>query len=253
MLDTSTVEGQLRQVPVLGLYIEPKKLAQVIAEFDIDLIQFKIYGSQQHTIEAAERQLMNRQALVKCYHFLTDDHRLALPWNACRAVVLGEIIRVWYEVSGYEVPAKVTAHQEVRMAKAKEATQAGEAGEAGATAKTKEPRLTNRSIIEAGLLAGKADEEIMKEVKSHFPNGKADAKHIGYYRHHLVKDGKLAKTERPPRAKKTTAEGTAEAATVEAAPAKVAAKAGTAQAAPAARPGTPKPGREAKTTAKSGR
>lgn len=214
----------------LGHVIDMKKVGQVIAEYDIDLIPFKIYGSQVLTIEKAERTLFDRQKLVKCYHFLADDNRLALPLNACRAVVLGEIIRVWYEVSGIEVPAKVTHTQEARMAKAKATTAEAEsaAAEAGTTV-TKEPRITNRSIIEAGLLAGKDNPTIMAEVKEHFPNGKADDKHIGYYRHYLVKDGKLEKVARAPRAKKEKAEPE-----VAAAPAVVSAKAGSAKSAPAA-------------------
>lgn len=214
----------------LGHVVDMKKVGKVIADYDIDLIPFKIYGSMVLTVEKAERTLFDRQKLVRCYHFLADDSRLALPLNACRAVVLGEIIRVWYEVSGIEVPAKVTQTQEARMAKAKATTAEAEteAAATGAVA-TKEPRITNRSIIEAGLLAGKDNATIMAEVKEHFPNGKADDKHIGYYRHYLVKEGKLEKPVKAPRAKKEKAAPEAEAT-----PAVVSAKAGSAKAAPAA-------------------
>lgn len=228
--------GEVLERPIdpdvkLGWVIEGKKLKQTIAVYDINLVGFNIYGSQLKTVEEAETRLFDRQTLVKCYHFLTDDHRLDLPLNACRGVVLGEIIRIWYEVSGIEVPAQVTINQEVRMAKAKETTAAAEAAAAenGAAPTTKEPRITNRSIIENGLLAGKSDEEILAAVKAQFPNGKADSKHIGYYRHYLVKDKKLEKQERKPRAKKEKAA----VAEVVAEPAKVAATAGSAKAAAA--------------------
>lgn len=211
-------------------WTHPLKLNQLLAEYDIALVQFKIYGSQGRTYDAALKQLFDRQTLVKCYHFLTDDHRLDLPLNACREVVLGEIMRIWYEVSELEPPARFIINQEARMAKAKETTQAAEAaGEAGTATAVKEPRVTNRSIIENGLLAGQSNEEIMKAVKARFPDGKADDKHIGYYRHFLVKAGKLEKQPRAPRATKAKA-GT-EASAEAAAPAKVAAKAGSAKAA----------------------
>lgn len=215
--------------PPLGHVVDKKKVGKVIAEYDIDLIPFKIYGSQIVTIEKAERTLFDRQTLLKCYHFLADDDRLDLPVNACRAVVLGEIIRVWYEVSGFEVPAKVTHTQEVRMAKAKATSAEAEGAEAasGAVA-TKEPRITNKSIITNGLLAGHDDEKIMASVKEHFPDGKADSKHVGYYRHFLVKEGKLEARPRAARAKKEVS-----AAEVEAAPAKVTASAGSAKGASA--------------------
>lgn len=234
------LERPLDPAVKLGYVVEPRKLNQILATFDINLVAFNIYGAQIKTIERAERQLYDRQTLLRCYHFLTDDHRLALPFNACRQVVLGEITRIWYEVSGLELPVKFEQRQEARMAKAKATTAEAEAAatEAGATA-VKEPRITVKSIIEAGLLAKKSEEDILAEVKSHFPNGKADSKHVGYYRHYLVKDGKLEKQERKPRAKKAgaTTEGTQEAENA-APPAKVTAKAGSAKAAapPASKP-----------------
>lgn len=208
-----------------GMWVDPKKMAVVLAEYEVGGTTFKIYGSQTRTFAEANRKLDDRQTLIQAYHFLTDDNRLALPFNACRAVVLDSIMTVWYGQLGFDIPGKTQSHMEQRMAKAKATSAEAEQAAAGTTeASTKEPRVTNRSIIEAGLLAGKDDETIMAEVKEHFPEGKADKKHIAYYRHYLVQDGKLEKQPRAPRAKK-------EKPVVEeaAAPAKVAAKAGTAK------------------------
>ena len=177
----------------------PKRLA---ANYQIGtIVSLPIYESRTLTLELAEKLLSkDRQILIKVYHFLSDDHRLALPMRAVLNAVLGEIQLVWYEIRGIAIPPKVMAHQEERMAKAK-ATTAEQETEQAAT-KTKEPRVTNRSIIEAGLLAGTPDEEILAQVKERFPNGKADMKHIAYYRHFLVKEGKLEKPPRKERAKK---------------------------------------------------
>lgn len=256
LLDTPS----LKVVDPLGYDVPKQMVSAVLADFDIDLVPFKIYGSQVKTIEEAERVLYDRQLLVRCYHFLTDDNRLALPFNACRAVVLGHIIEIWYEVSGYEVPAKVTRNQEARMAKAKETTAEAEAAaaEKGAVA-TKEPRVTVKSIISTGLLAGRTEDQILAEVKTHFPNGKADAKHVAYYRHFLVKDGKMEKPvkapkpPKEPKAKKEPAAAAAAPAATKVSATKGAAVGTVTATAPANASGAaaPKPGRESTSTQKS--
>lgn len=162
---------------------------------------FVIYGSLMRTLTEAEKMLQDTGILIRCYHYLTEDDRLTLPLHACRQVVLGEIQMVWYQISGREVPAKVTENQEERMAKAKSTTAEQEQTEGAAPSKSKEPRITNRSIIEAGLLAGKPEDEILAEVKARFPDGKANSSHISYYRHFLVKAGKLEAQPRKTRSK----------------------------------------------------
>jgi hypothetical protein len=203
-------------------------LAWHIADYDIDTYVFKIWGSRHKTLEYANKVLDDRQALIKTYHFITGDHRLALPLYACRQVVLRHIQVKWFEFNGFEVPVQVTSNLETEMAKA--ATKTAEDEQGSTEAKTKEPRITNRSIIEAGLLAGKSDEDILAEVKERFPDGKADSKHVAYYRHFLTKEGKLEKQPRKSRAK---AEATEEAPAPAKAAAAPAAKKAPAKAAPA--------------------
>lgn len=123
------------------------------------------------------------------------------------------------------------------MAKAQATAPAEEA----AAETTKEPRVTNRSIIESGLLAGTPDEEILAQVKARFPEGKADMKHVAYYRHFLVKAGKLEAQPRKSRKKAEAVEAAPEPAKAAAKPAARAAaappaKAVAAKAAPAKAP-----------------
>jgi len=226
-------------------WVNPNWLGHLLGNLSIDTFSFKLYGSQEKTYELALKDLRDRGKLIRCYHYLTDDNRLALPLNACRNVVLYEVIRAWYEVSGIEVPAKVTQQMEAAMAKAKATTADAEQEEGATATKTKEPRVTNKSIIEAGLLAGKDEATIMAEVKAHFPDGKADSKHVGYYRHYLVKEGKLAAQPRKSRAK------AAEEAAPE--PKEVAAPKGKAAAAPVKAAASKTPAKAPPTKAKAGR
>lgn len=214
-------------------WVDPRRMTKLLGNLSIDVFSFRLYGSQEKTYETADKELRDHGRLIRCYRYLTDDNRLNLPFNACRTVVLYEVIMAWYEVSGFEVPAKVTQSKEEAMAKAKVTTAEAEQAdaEAGTTTKSKEPRVTNKSIITSGLLAGDDDDTIMASVKEHFPNGKADSKHIGYYRHFLVKEGKLEKQPRKSRAKSeeaaeevTPVEVAAPKAKAAAAPAKAAAK-----------------------------
>ena len=219
-----TSEAAAFQLPAIDL-------PRVFADYAIGGSTFKIYGSKVRTLEEAERRLRDRRTLILSYHFLADDDRTILPLSACRDVVLGEVQHVWYEVHGLEIPDYMIQRQEERMAKAKQAAPEQD----GAQPKEKGPRITNRSIIENGLLAGQSNEQILAAVKQQFPDGKADASHITYYRNALVKDGKLEKQPRQTKAKKAE-----EASTAPATPAKVSARAGGV-----------KPGRESKSTAKA--
>ena len=157
-----------------------------------------IYRGLKTTVDNAAITLQDGDVLVR-YHELTGDNRSAVNFYLAKLVVLGDVQLAWYEHVGIPIPLKVQHAQEARMAKAKTAKPEAEGGETAAKA----PRVTTRSIIEQGLLAGKAPEDILKEVKQHKPDGKADLTHVAYYRHFLVKDGKMEAPPRQPRAKKT--------------------------------------------------
>lgn len=159
-----------------------------------------LYSGLLYTLEQAEKKLGPKE-IVQAYVFLSGDERLNFSMARARAVVLGEVQNAWYEVNGYDVPQKVASQQEQRLREALVATKEKEA-EAGEK-KAKEPRVTVKSIIEAGLRAGTPNEKILADVKKVFPNGKADDTHIRYYRHFLVKAGEL---EKLPRATKPKAE-----------------------------------------------
>lgn len=199
-----------------------------------------IYTGLIYTFEAARKRLTHRGILV-AYRHLSGDVRLDVSLIAATNVVLGEVQNAWYLVNGKDIPLSVMSGQELRFQEALMAKAV--AGEDKVTTKAaKEPRVTNRSIIEAGLLNGDSDDTILAAVKEQFPEGKADSTHVRYYRHFLEKQGKLEKSERKPRVKKEKAEKVEK---VEAAPVKKTAsapvKAGTPQKAGV---GAPKPGRQ---------
>jgi hypothetical protein len=210
--------------------LEPHKANWLIAEYEIGGTIFKIYGGRTRTLEEAAKVLEDRRTLINTYAYISGDTRSALPLRACKTAMLQEIQVKWFEFNQFEVPPRVQQRLEECMAKAQ--AKAAEAEGTETEGKSKEPRITNRSIIEAGLLAGKSDEDIVAEVKEHFPNGKADAKHVAYYRHFLVKDGKLEAQPRKTRAKKAE-EPAPETTKAAAAPAARKAAAAPAKAAPA--------------------
>jgi hypothetical protein len=187
------------------------------AEFGDVVIQ--LYRSQNITYNEADRILTELQVRRAYEHIAGDRASLSVPRGRARAVVLGATIVEWYLAQGLPVPPNVTANQAQRL---EDAFMGKPETTEGATKAKKEPRVTNRSIIEAGLLGGKlTDEQILAEVKKVFPNGKADLKHVAYYRHFLVKEGKMAKPEKPAKAPKAPkAAKTEEAPAAAAAPAK---------------------------------
>lgn len=180
-------------------YVPPRKFKWLIAEYEIGGTTFNIYGSRHRTLEEAEKKLRSRTALILAYQHLTGDMRSALPFNAVTRAMICHVQVKWFEFNGFEVPVKVASNEEESMAKAAKAAATDETE--GQPAATKEKRVTNRSIIESGLRSGKSDEDILAEVKEHFPEGKADMKHVAYYRHFLVKAGEIEAQPRKSRAK----------------------------------------------------
>ena len=152
-----------------------------------------IYSGLHHTLKEAEQEL-SKKDIVKAYRYLSGDERLDFSMARATKVVLGEVQNAWYEANGKDIPPEVMSNQERRLQEALVAKK-DEAAEGGEK-KAKEPRVTVKSIIEAGLRAGKEEEAIVKEVKKAFPDGKADASHVRYYRHFLVKAGELEKLPR---------------------------------------------------------
>jgi hypothetical protein len=165
-------------------------------------VSVTLYSGLLYTLEQVERELGPKQ-IVQAYKFLSGDERLDFSMIAARDVVLGEVQNAWYEVNGKDIPQSVMSNQERRLREAMMATKAKDEAATGSDKKVKEPRVTVKSIIEAGLRAGTANEKILADVKKQFPNGKADDTHIRYYRHFLVKAGEL---EKLPRATKPKAE-----------------------------------------------
>lgn len=164
--------------------------------FLTDTVSVIIYSGLWYTIEQARRSL-GRKDIVQSYRWLSGVD--VVSTEAATNVVLGEIQNQWYLVNGQDIPQKVMSNQERRL---QEAVMAKAAAEGDTPVKEKAPRVTNRSIIETGLLNGDSDEKILKAVKKQFPDGKADESHIKYYRHALVKAGQLEAQPRAPRVAK---------------------------------------------------
>ena len=162
-------------------------------------VRVTIYSGLVYTLQEAEKELGQKE-VIRAYRFLSGDERLDFSFDKAKLVVLGEVQNAWYENNGYDIPHPVMSNQELRL---QEALVAKKAEDQATEKAPKEKRLTVKSICETGLLAGKPEEEILAEVKKNFPEGKADMSHVRYYRHFLVKEGKL---EKQPRAKKEKAE-----------------------------------------------
>lgn len=175
-----------------------------ISVHSIGEVEVIIYSGLMHTLEVAEKELGSKE-IVQAYKFLSGDPRLDFSMRAARVVVLGEVQNAWYEANGKDIPQSVMSNQEQRLREALVAKKAEDTAASGEKTKTKEPRVTVKSIIEAGLRAGTPNEDILKAVKKEFPNGKADDTHVRYYRHFLVKKGELAKLPRvtKPKAEKS--------------------------------------------------
>jgi len=190
--------------------VEVPDFKAAVGTYLVGGIAITIYRGLSRTMEFAEKEIGWTHA-QKHYRDLMHDTRLALPYSKVMAVVLGDVQNRWYTTCGFDIPAEVMSNQEKRMAEATTAAPETEATEAGEAAQGKakgKDRITNKSIIEAGIIAGKSEEEILAEVKSHFPNGKADSKHVAYYRHFLQKAGTIPKPDKVKKEKKAKGDKT---------------------------------------------
>ncbi len=178
----------------------------VIGEVLVGDLPYKLYNGNVTTYNELQITLRDSD-MLKQYRRLTGDNRTQVNWSASRDVVYGFITMEWYRARGEAVPAKVAARQEERMAKAK--TASPEAPDEAKAKGAKGPRVTSKSIIHAGLLAGDDQDKILAAVRKQFPDRKTDEKHIAYYRHFLERDGKLEKKVKEPKAPKVKAEKTA--------------------------------------------
>lgn len=169
-------------------------------------VMFPIFRGHMATYTYGNEKV-GKNLILQAYRGLTGDDRMLVPYGLAKDAVLLKLELAWFESDGQPEPQKVVQHLEEVMAKAKTTEPANEV-EAGKETKSKEPRVTSRSIIEAGLRKtqgaygdGEA-EAIVAEVKKHFPDGKADLSHVQYYRHFLIRNGELPKREKPPKAEK---------------------------------------------------
>lgn len=152
---------------------------------------------------------LTQAEVIAMYREITGDNRLTIGMYSARQVIKGDLQAAWYAATGQDIPRKVVSNQEERMAKAKQATAESEQEQTAAKSNgEKKPRTTIRSIIETGLLAGTPNEQILAQVHEFKPGAKADDKHIAYYRHYLIKQGKMdkpAKVEKPKKEKTSEA------------------------------------------------
>lgn len=199
LADEREAQGQPRVIAPLP------KFGEVIDHIMYENVVVKIYRGLTRTYNASCD--LSRKEIMIAYKCITGEYaRPDASFYSVQAVVLGEIQNRWYEATGQPLPPRVEANQAQRLEDAKMAKKTSSAETATATKEAKEPRISIKSVITGGLLAGKSDEAIAEELTEMFP-GKAAAKnpaqHISYYRSALVKDGQL---EKQPRKTKTKAE-----------------------------------------------
>lgn len=188
------------------------KLKELLDQLIIDGVVINLYRGLSVTFDAAMK--LSKKDVLNLYKAFNGEYaRIDASYYCIQGAVVGEIQNRWYRAAGLPLPPQVEANQaqrleDVKMAKKKEAAAEGSTA-------TKEPRVTIKSVITAGLLAGKPDADIAKELETNFP-GKAAAKnpsqHISYYRSALVKDGQLEKQPRKTKPKAEKAEAPAPAA-----------------------------------------
>jgi hypothetical protein len=176
-----------------------------------------IYSGLLATLHEADD--LTQAEVIAMYREISGDNRLTIGMHSARQVIKGDLQAAWYVAMGKDVPHRVTSNQEERMAKAKQATAESEQEQTAAKSNgERKPRTTIRSIIETGLLAGTPHDQILKQVHEFKPGAKADEKHIAYYRHYLIAQGKM---ERPAKVEKPKKEKTSETALKSAADGKV--------------------------------
>ncbi len=205
-------------------------LHALVDQLIIEGITINIYKGLTVTYDAAIK--LSRKNVLLLYKYFTGDYaRVDASFYSIQGVVVGEIQNRWYAANGLSLPPRVEANQAQRLEDAKMAKKNETTEKAEKTATPKEPRVTVKSVITAGLLAGKPDADIAAEIQEMFPDkaaAKNPSQHISYYRSALVSDGQLEKQPRQSKPKAEKVEG-------EAAPA----KGKKAAAAPAAAPATP--------------
>lgn len=160
-------------------------------------MSINVYGSMLRTYDEVKDLMPG--SYVRPYVTLTGDHRPDFSLRAAKKVVLYAVTRAWYEYMDRPIPESVLikeaqARQEAAMAKKTQ-------DEATKTPKGPKPeRVTNKSIICNGLLAGQSDEQILAAVKKHNSETKADGSHISYYKSYLYKTGQLERPAKPEKA-----------------------------------------------------
>ena len=158
-----------------------------------------LYRSHLRTCHLAREQMTQRQVIIAYEQIADANVPPGASMKETREVVVGDIQNRWYQTAGVALPPRVEQSQaqrleETKMAKAKKDTTEKAA---------KEPRITVKSIVTNGLLAGHSDEQIAESIVEQCPDtaaAKAPNTHIAYYRSMLVKAGELEKQPRKSRA-----------------------------------------------------
>jgi hypothetical protein len=186
-------------------------------------VPVQMFKGQSTTLHRADHALTNLE-VVQAYKALSGDPRNSYDFVKAKAVVLGEIQLRWFEMSGLEIPTRVSNNQKARIQEARMSDETSTATVDGAAttqttgtpAKKKEAggRLTARSILEKGILAkggimtDAEQDELIAEVKRQIPSSRAYRSHITYYLHYLVKTKQLpesVKAQKQPKAAKPVA------------------------------------------------
>lgn len=160
--------------------------------------RFMIMGSMTKTDQRVCQE--SRTTILRVYKNYTGNDQWVQPERA-RTVVRYMVLEAWYKVQDKPVPEFITQ----RFSEAIEMAKKAQTETAATETVAKEPRVSSKSIITQGLLAGKPDEAILAEVKAHNPDGKADASHLSYYRSKLYASGELERPVHEPKPAKAPA------------------------------------------------
>lgn len=142
--------------------------------------EFAIFRGLTYTLN--EVKARTTDVLLACYQKMTGDKRAYVDRRRLEEIVGGEVQIKWYELSpDRDGPSRrVLDNHERRKAEALETdtTKVVERGKSSGTV---------ASVIREGLRRGFDTEQILKEVRTRFPDSRAGSRDVAYYRHQLKK------------------------------------------------------------------